>query len=399
MDHFNREDLSNLASTTGELCVSLYLPTERVEAEQAQNPIRLKNLLKQVRTMLRDRGMREREIDAFLKPAADRVEDAPYWVTQSDGLAMFISKEEFRFWRLPLRFETICYVGTRFHLKPLFPMIAANNRFYILQLAKNGVKLFQATHYSMNEVESSEIPATIAEALPFDELEKQLQHHAGARAGRDRTDMIFHGQGGGGADDIRSKPQDQLRRFFREVDNGLSETLQGENAPLLLAGVDHYLPIYRSVNTYGNLIAGQIVAGNVEHTHVQDLHRKAWEIVEPIFLKDQTDSIDHFRNALGGNGAITSTELDDILPAAIYGRVQTLFVPVGQHAWGRYDEEAQSITLNETYEDGDDDLLDLAAVHTYLNSGAVHALQPDNMPTGSSLAATFRYPVQELASS
>lgn len=397
MDLFNREDLNALATITGELCVSLYLPTERIETEQAQNPIRLKNLLKQVRTTLRDRGMREREIESFLKPAAARVEDAPFWVNQSDGLAIFISKEEFRFWRLPLRFESICYVGSRFHLKPLFPIIATNNSFYLLQLSKNAVRLFQATHHGMNEVESNEIPDNIADALPFDELEKQLQPHAGSRAGRDRTDMIFHGQGGGGSDDIRSKPQDQLRRFFREIDNGLSETLQGEDAPLLLAGVEHYLPIYRSVNSYGNLVAGQIVAGNVEHTHVQDLHRKAWGIVEPIFLRDQADSIERFKNATGGNGAITSTNLEDILPAAMYGRVHTLFVPVGQHAWGRYDAGAQTITLSESYQDGDDDLLDLAAVHTYLNSGAVHALRTDTMPSGTSLAATFRYPVQEPA--
>jgi hypothetical protein len=399
MDLFNREELNALATRRGDLCVSLYLPTERVEAEQAQNPIRLKNLLKQTRATLRERGMRDREIDALLKPAIDRVEDAPFWISQSDGLAMFISNEEFRYWRLPLRFESICYVGSRFHLKPLFPMMAANNRFYVLALAKNSVRLFQGTHFSMSEVESSEIPASITDALPFEELEKQLQHHAGGRIGRDRSDMIFHGQGGGGSDDIKSKPQDVLRRFFREIDNGLSETLQGETAPLVLAGVEHYLPIYRSTNTYGNLISSQIVGGNVEHTHRQDLHRRAWEIVETLFLKDQEASISGFRDAEGGaNGALTSTELEDIIPAAVYGRVDTLFVPIGAHLWGRYDEESQTVTLHESYENGDDDLLDFAAVHTYLNSGAVHALRPENMPVGGSLAATFRYPMQEFAS-
>lgn len=397
MDLFNRDELSALATVQSDLCVSLYFPTERVEAEQAQNPIRLKNLLKQTRASLRERGMREREIDQFLKPASERVEDAPFWINQSDGLAMFISNDEFHFWRLPLRFEEICYVGTRFHLKPLFPMIAANNRFYVLALAKNSVRLFQATHFSMNEVDSSEIPASITDALPFDELEKQLQHHTGARAGRDRSDMIFHGHGGGGSDDVRSKPQDHLRRFFREVANGLSETLHGETAPLILAGVEYYLPIYRSANTYGNLISSQIVAGNVEHSHQIDIHKKAWEIIEPYFAKEQEKSVDGFNDHLGHNGVLTSTVIEDIVPASIYGRVDTLFVPIGHHQWGKYDEDSQSVTLHEAYETGDDDMLDFAAVHTYLNSGVVHAMKPENMPAGGSLAATFRYPVQELA--
>jgi hypothetical protein len=397
MDLFNRDELSALANLNADVCVSIYFPTERVETAQAQNPIRLKNLLKQVRATLRDRGMREREIDAFLKPASDYIEDAPFWVHQSDGLAMFISKDDFYYWRLPLRFEEMCYVGERFHLKPLFPMIAANNRFYVLALAKNSVKLLQATHFAMNEVESSEIPASITDALPFDELEKQLQHHMGSRAGRDRSDAIYHGHGGGGADDVRSRPQDVLRRFFREIDHGLSETLHGETAPLILAGVEHYLPIYRSVNTYGNLISSQIVGGNVERTHHKDLHAKAWEIMEPHFMQSQEKAIESFRNGMGNNGSLTSSDLSEIIPAAVYGRIDTLFVPIGEHLWGRYDSEEQDVSFHESYEAGDDDLLDLAAVHTYLNSGTVHALRRENMPVPSPLAATFRYPVHELA--
>jgi len=36
-------------------------------------------------------------------------------------------------------------------------------------------------------------------------------------------------------------------------------------------------------------------------------------------------------------------------------------------------------------------LLNYAAVSAYLNGATVHALNPENMPGGRSIAATFRY--------
>jgi hypothetical protein len=42
-------------------------------------------------------------------------------------------------------------------------------------------------------------------------------------------------------------------------------------------------------------------------------------------------------------------------------------------------------------EPGDEDLLDLAAVHTFLNGGMVYAVEPEQMPSYATLAALFRY--------
>lgn len=395
MDLFNREELKTLAQTEADVHVSLYMPTIRVEADLDQNHIRLKNLLKQSRQKLKDAGKREEDIDSLLSDVQSRVDDKAFWINQSDGLAIFVTPEFTRFWRLPLDFEELALVGDRFHLKPLFPLIATNNRFYVLALSQNRVRLFLGTHYSMNEIVSNEIPRSITDALFFDDPERQLQFHTGNRAGN-RRDNVFHGQGRQN-DDVRSRPQDQLRRFFREVDHGLAQTLQDDTAPLLLAGVEYYLPLYRDANSYQHMIEDEIVGGNPEHLNLKDLHSKAWEVIEKHFLESQKASIEQFRETSGQDEEMASTRIDEIVPAAAFSRIDTLYVPIGAHRWGRFNADANEVEVHEEYENGDEDLLDFAAVNTYLNGGNVHALRRENMPVEAELAATFRFPVKETA--
>src|SRR5439155_17315203 len=87
-----------------------------------------------------------------------------------------------------------------------------------------------------------------------------------------------------------------------------------------------------------------------------------------------------------------STQLDQILPAAHTGRVETLLVNADAQIWGRFVPQSGQTQVHEEPQTGDEDLLDRAAVETYLNSGgAVHALSQHEMPNGSPIAAVFRY--------
>lgn len=391
MDLFDRDALEALAHANTERCVSLYMPTAHVEAQLSQNPIRLKNLLRQARQQLKEAGLREADIEALLAPAQPFQESLEAWGTLNEGLAAFFDSSGARFYRIPLQVEELVVTSRRFHLKPLFPLLASNNRFYVLALSKNRVQLYQGTHAGLDEMQVEDMPGSLVEALFYDDPERSLQHHTGNRVGG-RSDAIFHGQGVQD-EDHRSRPQDALRRFFRQVDHGVFDELHDDSAPLLLAGVEHYLPIYREVNSYPHLIADEIVAGNPDHLSPHQLHGKAWEVIEPLFQQTQQASLAEFERARQTDG-LASEDVKEIIPAAVFSRVDTLFVPIGVHLWGLYDPDDNAVTINETQQPGDNDLYDLAAVQTYLHGGTVHALRPENMPVESGLAATFRYPAQ-----
>jgi hypothetical protein len=396
MDLFNRERLRALAQTEASPCISLFMPTVRFESGQEQNPIRYKNLLKQARSDLKEEGLRDDRIDEILQPLRDRLDDGAFWRAMSDGLAVFATPGGANFYRLPLDFEELLVVNERFHLTPLFPLIASNNRYYVLALSQNQVKLYQGTHHAISEVEGTEIPESITEALAFDDPERALQEHTANRAGK-RRDAAFHGQGTD-QDDAAARPHADLKRFFDKIDKGVREAIGEEgHAPLVLAGVEYYLPLYREANRYDALVDDQIAAGNPEHLEPKELHAKTWAIVEPVFLEAQQESVENFHQELGHGNGLASAQLNEIVPASVFSRVNDLFVPIGEHRWGHYDEESNTVELHDGQETGDVDLLNFATVQTYLNGGTVHALQPENMPEGGDLlAATFRYPAPDM---
>jgi hypothetical protein len=396
MDLFNRSRLRSLAQTEASPCISLFMPTVRFESGQEQNPIRYKNLLSQAREDLEEEGLREGRIDEMLQPLRDKLDDTAFWRSMSDGMAVFATPGGANFYRLPLNFEELLVVGESFHLTPLFPLIASNNRYYVLALSQNEVKLYQGTHYAISEVKSADIPDSITDALAFDDPERALQDHTASRAGR-RSDAAFHGQGTD-QDDAAARPQADLKRFFDKIDNGVREAIGEEShAPLVLAGVEYYLPLYREANRYGHLVEDQIAAGNPEHLNPKDLHANTWKIVEPVFLEAQQEAVENFHQELGHDDGLASAELNEIVPASVFSRVHDLFVPIGEHRWGHYDEESNTVELHDGQKTGDMDLLNFATVQTYLNGGTVHALQPENMPeNGELLAATFRYPARDM---
>ncbi|HEX6203844.1 MAG TPA: hypothetical protein VF100_12640, partial [Thermoanaerobaculia bacterium] len=72
-------------------------------------------------------------------------------------------------------------------------------------------------------------------------------------------------------------------------------------------------------------------------------------------------------------------------------RVDTLFVPRGVRRWGRFDESSRAIEPHDEQRADSEDLLDRAAVHTFVNRGTVYSVTPEEVPAGGPLAAIFRY--------
>ena len=282
-----------------------------------------------------------------------------------------------------LDFQELVVVSDRFHVKPLLPIFIADGRFYILALSQNEVRLLQGTRYSSREIALEGVPGNLAEALRFDDPEKQLQFHTGTPAGKGKRPAMFHGHGVG-TDDSKVN----LLRYFRHVDRGLHEILRDEEAPLVVASVDYLLPIYREANTCPHLVE-EGVEGNPEGLGAEELHGRAWGIIEPYFEKAQEDAVALYRQ-FAGTGR-TSTDIKEIAPAAYHGRVEFLFVALGLQQWGAFDPNRNTVMLHEEQEPGDEDLLDMAAVHTFLKGGRVYAVQPDKVPDGRPSAALFRY--------
>lgn len=398
MDTFDRATLRALAEHDSDVCISLFMQTMRNESDWAQNAIRYKNLLNAARDTMREQSHSDDEIESILGPARALADDTTFWRQVTDGVALFLTRSSIQAYRLPLQFSEMVTVSTHFHLKPLFPLIASNNRFFVLSLSQNDVRLMQGTHQSIGAVDARAVPSSLQDASPGveDDAERELQNRTANRTPDGRTDQMYHGHPHDSDDNSRTvKPE--LQQFFRSVDEGVMKYLADEEVPLVVAGVSEYLPMYREVNSYAHLVEDEVVAGNPEDLRPDELHQKAWSIVSPIFDRTQQEALDAFDQHYHQNGNLASGDFHEIVPACAYGRVDTLFVPIGEHRWGRFDPNTNTVELRGDQGPGDYDLLNYAAVHAYLNGATIYAMRPENMPNGQFIAATFRYPTDVTA--
>lgn len=389
MDRFTPQDLQTLAQTDAQTYLTITMPTDRVGFETSA--IRLKNLLKEAKQQLTEHGHSPQAAEAFLKPLSDLHEDTKvptdYWQHLGDGLAVFLAEDTFHTFRLPVDLKQRVFVGDQFFLKPFFSLAAEDQRFFVLALSENDVRLYEGNRYALTSIEVDDLPESLEEALFYDDPDRVLQHHTGVPG---RRDAIYHGHGVT-EEDMRKRPHDARRRYFRKIDEAVTGALNGVDAPLLLAGVGEHLPIYREVNTYRHLQKHDIVAGNPDRLKPSALQEKAWDHMHPLFLETKEAAAKKLLDTLG-QGGLASTNLEEIVPAAFFGRVETLFVPIEDDVWGTYDPELNVVELHDERTPQSQALYNQVAIQTMKHGGTVYALHVTEMPENTQAAATFRFP-------
>jgi release factor family 3 len=185
----------------------------------------------------------------------------------------------------------------------------------------------------------------------------------------------------------------EIQKFFQIVDNNLEHLAVDidRDAPFVLAGVEYLVPLFKEATRLPHVM-DEALTGNPELLSAEELHARAWEIVEPWFLREQKRAGERFGELQGTGRA--AWDIREILPAAHDGRVDALFTARGERIWGMYDPETRTIQFQEeqtAQQNGSEDLLDRAAVQTFLHGGKVFAVEQQEVPQGYAAAAVFRY--------
>jgi hypothetical protein len=370
------EMLSRIQETPS---ISLYLPTFRQGQEVQQNAIRFKNVLAKAADSLKSGGLKERQVNRLLAPASRLLTDKYFWEHQMEGLAVFRTPRRAFSFCIPVIPEEQVFVGGRLHLKPLFSLFAGNGRFYALALGRSRVRLYLGTRFSVLEKDLPRLPSETGAALRRRQARRQLQLHttAGTQPG------VFHGQGNG-----KEREKEDILRFYRLVDKEVNGVLRGERAPLVLLGLEYLCPIYRATNSYAGLMDPWIDL-NAQNLTAPELHAAAWKVVEPHFKEVERQKAQAFQTLSQSGRA--SGDIAEIVPAAVYKRVDTLFLPLGRSLPGWFDRSTGRTSVGERDGAGEEDLMDLAAVQTLKNGGSVLTVRPEEVPGGSACAALFRY--------
>ncbi|MBN2046264.1 MAG: hypothetical protein JW750_00365 [Anaerolineaceae bacterium] len=376
------EPLENLINQTGERLTSIYMPTHAKGMETQQNPIRFKNLLAEAERKLLELGASNREAEAALRHGTALLGDRVFWENQRAGLAVFLTADGIQTFQSAQKFDNYIYIGDKFSIRPLLPHFAESDDFYVLALSLGMVDLFKASQYEIRKVELEDMPNSLAEALDFDQFEKHQ-----TQSGR-RVNMGGPGITRGAVEDSRTRKKNILQ-FFQALDNALSDYFKGAQLPMVVAAVDYLLPIFREASHYPRLAQEHIV-GNPETLSPQELRQQAWEILEITRKNELQKVLDRYLHGKGGSQV--SNQLAEIVSAAHFGRVDTLFCAMNnQHEWGEFDVDNNRVHFHKTRGPESFDLREIACVATLLNSGEVHILPEEDMPDEAACAAILRY--------
>lgn len=387
MDILTTQDLLDLINREEGLFISIYMPTFSSGVDIRQNPIKFKQLLRIAEAKMYSMEMRKEEIERFLKPAKELITETIFWQSQGDGLALFIYDNQVKHFRLPLEFTESLTISNKIYIKPLLPLFTGNGQFNILALSKNNARLFRCSRQNVFEVDIEGAPNSAFDMQvdddPRTKLELRLSNPMPAMS-------LSYNKNTQAQANENEHEKNELTRFFRALDAYILDIHQGENIPLILAGVEYLIPIYREKSKYKNIVK-DFIPGNPQLLSGEDLHELAWEIVSPLFNEDLSLAEDKYKQYSGQGNNLYLNSLKKILPAAYNGQIESLFIDTEESKWGNYNHDDNVLKLYDEERSGTEDMIEYVSLLTLSKGGKVFALSSDEVPNNEKIAAVLRY--------
>lgn len=337
-------------------CISLYMPTHRHHPEREGDPIRFRNLLRELAASLAQKHDK-REVEARMAPFEALAHDAEFWQHRTDSLAILADGDRFEVFDLQRPGRELVVVANSFHLKPLLRVLQSADRFQILAVGLGGGHLFEGNRDALDPVEVS---AAIREPMG---RESKQSHKDTSHA--------------------------DLLHYLRGIDSAvLEQHSRPGGLPLLLVALPEMASAFREASRNPQLLAaGLAIDGDALDPGA--LRARAWQVFEPQYLARLAALVETFESARAkGLGA---NLIEDVAAAAVAGRIATLLVDADREIPGRLDPATGAVAARALDDPEVDDLIDDIAETVLRARGEVVVAPAERMPGECGLAAILRY--------
>ncbi|MGN2638081.1 baeRF11 domain-containing protein [Nocardia takedensis] len=359
-------EIQALAAVTDDWCVTIYTPTESDTADPDRNRIAFADQVRRALENVTDAGAREamqEEFDTY-------VDDADFWRYQARTLVTLATPARIRTFRVPNQLRASETVGDRFDLTRLLRTVTFPQSAFVLALAEGSVRVVEV---------SADQPA---ETLRVPGLPTSASDHAGKASLGDRAPK--------GRVQGHEGRKMRVRQYARAVDSELRDVLAGRHVPLILAAAEPTDALFRSVNSYDNLLP-ESIPGNPEKTSDQELADRSREILDRHYAEELADLVD----LLGQRGSEgrAATDLSDLARAASAGAVDTLLVDMDASVPGSISPDG-AVDFGGAANGGAPGVLDEVSRRVLLTGGRVLAVRAEDLPDGVQAAGILRYAPQ-----
>lgn len=374
--------LTALAGHSDAPCLSLYQPTHRHYPGNQEDPIRFRHLVQELEQSLENKYS-EREIRSLLEPFEELGRDQDFWNHTLDGIAVLCAPGLFQVYALQRPVSELAIVADSFNTKPLRRLLQSSDRYQVLGISLDEVKLYEGNRDALDEIElAPNVPRTINEALG-EELTEPHQTVA-SYGGTGHGSSMHHGHGG-----KKDEVDIDADRFFRAVDHAvLQHHSRPSGLPLMLAALPEHHGIFHQISKNPFLLSeGMKIHPDALST--DELREQAWRIVEPQYQTRLMEQVDEF--GLAKSKGLGLIALQEIAEAAVAGRVATLLIEANRQIGGRLDAATGELELNDLNHPEVGDLLDDLGEMVSSKGGQVVVIPCEHMPTETGAAAICRF--------
>ncbi len=364
-------DLKALAVADG-LCLTALVPLRGLHIE-----IQVKNAIQGLQKKLAEQATDRKTVSILLAPIFELALTARIEGIWAHALILFRSPRLFQYYLLHGQFQEAQTVDNRFHVRPLLRTLVHETRFHVLGLSRRHVRLLHCTQQRAEPAATPGFPTNLQAWLH----NRQPDHVVANRSSGPSVGAMKGGVTGSSTD--REREDEDLRHFFKEVDKGVTAHLHSETGPLLLAGVEHDIAIYRRVNSYKPTLE-KVIIGSPDGMPDRTLHERAMEVVTNTFSEPLQRVMTTIRECVGTPRS--STDPRTIVQAAFEGRVLDLVIAANAEYFGVWNEETYSVEAGRREE-----LLNAAALQTIRHGGRAFVLDERDMPVKAAAAAVFRF--------
>ncbi|NMF84898.1 hypothetical protein [Nodosilinea sp. P-1105] len=355
-----RHDLKELQALTKVPALSILLPTHRTSPDNKQDPIRVKNLVREAKDRL-SQEFSARQLEPLLKNLDTLADDIDYTYAL-DGLALFVSHDIAKKFYLPFPVPQRIIIDQSFATRDLVYGLHRAQRYWVFLLSQGATRLLAGTGETLEEVTDQNFPMEMTGPGATTNLP-------------DKADSAYM--------------DDRHRRFFQQVDRAFTEYAEGEALPLVLGGVIRQISFFQEVSAYTAQVAGT-TTGNFDNATVAELVPEVWPIVQNVRQQQRQDALKDLDKAMGEKKV--STALEEIWQLANEGRGKLLLVESDYHVPGVVDEKGGLQVVDEKGgTEVMDDAVDEIIEAVLAMGGEVMLMENGSLADHHGIVMTLRY--------
>lgn len=231
-----RDCLKEFTKLSNKPVVSIYMDTYKFGEEQLLNAKQLGRVISHVEKELLNADLSTEEVEEYIKPLKDLVNNESEWLHMDEGLAIFISAERAVSYTLHHDVDFSWTVDKKPRLEPLIKELGLDKNFLILSVSQDDVRLLEADEQTFKKLDLVDIPGRMKDVVAENNLEKtkptRIDNGAGFAVSFGHDKSIIQDQ--------------QIYRFLKAIADNLKTALPlNDNRPIVILCPPNYMSVFR----------------------------------------------------------------------------------------------------------------------------------------------------------